>query len=136
MKVVLDTNILISALISRHGPPYRILNAWRRKKCALLTCPSQLEEVRRVSRYPKLRTVLRPHDVGEVVNRLEDVMLPEPAPLDHRLADPDDAWLLALAVAADARFLVTGDRRAGLLALGRIGNACILTANAFCAETL
>lgn len=136
MRLVLDTNALISALISRHGPPFRILTAWRRRKHELLTCPSQLEEVRRVSRYPELRAVLLPHDVGEVVNRLEAVMLPEPARLDHRLADPDDAWLLALAVAADARFLVTGDRRAGLLALGRIGNARILTANAFCAEAL
>lgn len=137
MRVVLDTNILLSTLISRHGPPFRILTAWRRGTCQLLTCPSQLVELRRVSRYPKLRAVLRPHDVGEVVNRLKEIMLPEPPPLDHHaLADPDDAWLLALALATEAQYLVTGDKRAGLLAMGRVGQARILTAREFCAAAL
>jgi len=57
-------------------------------------------------------------------------------PPTHATADPDDAWLLSLADAAQADFLVTGDRQSGLLPLKRIGTARILTAAAFCRDAL
>ena len=38
MKVVLDTNILISALISKTAPPHHIYQAWRDKRLTVLTC--------------------------------------------------------------------------------------------------
>ena len=60
------------------------------------------------------------------------------APVDrlpdgYEAADPHDAWLLALADVAGADYLVTGDKRSGLLARRRIGAARIVTAAAFCA---
>ncbi len=50
--------------------------------------------------------------------------------------DPDDAFLLAMALAADADYLVTGDRRAGLLQRGHIERTRIVTPAVFCAEVL
>ena len=54
MRVVLDTNILFSALISPHGAPDAIYRAWRTARFELVTSRAQLEEIRRASRYPKL----------------------------------------------------------------------------------
>jgi putative PIN family toxin of toxin-antitoxin system len=132
MRVVLDSNILFSALISPHGPPHRIFQAWREKRFELVTCSIQLEEIRRASRYPKFREMLKPHRVGRMVNDLQGALLIDGPPGDHEAADPHDTWLLGLADVARADYLVTGDKRAGLLSRIRVGNARILTAAAFC----
>ena len=61
MRVVLDSNVLLSALISPHGAPHRIHEAWRGRRFELVTCPTQLDEIRRASSYPRLRAILQPH---------------------------------------------------------------------------
>ena len=53
MKVVLDTGILIAALITVDTPPDKIYQAWKKKRFELFTTEWQLEEFRRVSRYPR-----------------------------------------------------------------------------------
>lgn len=131
MRVVLDTNILISALISHDSPPARIYRAWRIGEFELITAEIQLEEIRRASRYPKLRAVLEPHLVGKMVNRLHRATVIDHIPQLHDAADPNDSWLLSLADTSGADFLVTGDKRAGMLALGGIGRARIVTAALF-----
>nr|UVN18059.1 hypothetical protein pPsy0462a_00026 [Pseudomonas syringae] len=50
--------------------------------------------------------------------------------------DPDDTFLLAMAVTGEADYLVTGDRRAGLLQRGSIGRTRIVTPATFCADVL
>lgn len=50
MRVVLDTNILFSALISPHGPPAAIYRAWRLARFQLVTSRRQLDEIRRANR--------------------------------------------------------------------------------------
>jgi len=136
MRVVLDSNILLSALISPHGTPHRVYEAWRARRFELVTCATQLEELRRASRYPKLRDLLQPHRVGAMVNALAANAVPDPSLGEHQADDPDDAWLLALAEMYGADWLVTGDRRSGLLTRGRIGRAQIVTAAAFCQVVL
>ena len=64
MRVVLDSNVLFSALISPRGVPHRIYEAWRGRRFELVTCPTQLDEIRRASRYPKLRDLLQRVPVG------------------------------------------------------------------------
>jgi putative PIN family toxin of toxin-antitoxin system len=132
MRVVLDSNILLSALISPHGPPHRIYQAWQNRRFTLITAEVQLDEVRRASRYPKFRDVLQPHRVGRMLNNLRGAEIIDPLRGHDDLADPNDAWLLALAETGRANHLVTGDKRSGLLARGRAGTANILTAAAFC----
>lgn len=137
MRVVLDTNVLLAALISPYTPPDTIYRAWRDRRFELVTSTKQLEELRRVSRYPKLRRILPPHRIGAMVNNMQGAVvlerLPE-LPQDVELSDPDDAFLVATAIAGGAAWLVTGDRRAGLLQLGRVGGAAIVTPREFVRE--
>ena len=136
MRVVLDTNVLLSALISAHGPPDTIYRAWRAAHFEIVTSVAQLDELRRASRYPKFKAVLQPHRVGTMVNNLQRALVLERLPSDIEADDPFDAFLLAMAVAGDADFLVTGDHRAGMLRRGHIGRTRIVTPAAFCAEAL
>lgn len=136
MRVVLDTNVLLSALISPHGSPDVIYRAWRAARFDIVTSTTQLDELRRASRYPKFRSVLQPNRVGAMVNNLQRAIVLQHLPTDIEADDPFDAFLLAMAIAGAAEYLVTGDHRAGLLKLGHIGRARIVTPTAFCAEAL
>jgi putative PIN family toxin of toxin-antitoxin system len=132
MRVVLDSNVFLSALLSPKGPPHRIYEAWRRGRFDIATCGEQIEELRRASRYPKFRGILQPHRVGLMLNNLQRAEIFDHLPGGHEAADPHDAYLLALAVVSEAQFLVTGDKRAGLLERRSIGTARIVTAAVFC----
>lgn len=139
MRVILDTNVLLGALISPHGPPDAIYRAWRAARFELVTSAAQLDELRRVSRYPKLKTILPAHRVGTMVNNMQRAIVLEqlpPLPEGVDTTDPNDAFLLAMALGGEADYLVTGDRRAGLLQQGSIGRTRIVTPAVFCAEAL
>jgi len=139
MRVILDTNVLLGALISPHGSPDAIYRAWRAGRFELVTSAPQLDELRRVSRYPKLRTILPAHRVGTMVNNMQRaiVLAQLPQLTDGIEAnDPNDAFLLAMALGSEADYLVTGDRRAGLLQRGSVGRTRIVTPAVFCAEAL
>ncbi len=101
-----------------------------------MTSVAQLDELRRASRYPKFKTVLQPNRVGAMVNNLQRALVLERLSTDVEADDPFDAFLLAMAVAGEAEYLVTVDHRAGLLQRGHIGGTRILTQAAFCAEAL
>lgn len=139
MRVVLDTNVLLSALLSPHGWPDTIYRAWQKDRFDLVTSATQIDELRRASRYPKFKAVLQPHRVGTMVNNMRrsimlDVLPPLPEGIE--VNDPNDSFLLAMALAGEADYLVTGDQRAGLLQQGSLGRTRIVTPATFCAETL
>jgi uncharacterized protein len=136
MRVVLDTNILFSALISPHGFPDAIYRAWRAARFEVVTSRMQLDEIRRASRYPKFQSVLQPARVGVMVNNLQRALVLDRLDVEIEAADPDDAFLLAMAIVGDADYLVTGDRRAGLLQRGHIQRTRIVTPAVFCREAL
>ena len=99
----------------------------------------QLDELRRASRYPTFKAVLQPQRVGTMVNNLQRAVVLEHLPTGIEADDPNDAFLLAMAVASEAEYLVTGDHRAGLLQRGSIGRTRrtrIVTPAACCAEAL
>ncbi|MBL8237261.1 MAG: putative toxin-antitoxin system toxin component, PIN family [Bryobacterales bacterium] len=111
MRVVLDTNILISALITSVSPSAQVLALWRSRKFELLTCAQQLEEFARATRYPQVRARLVPALAGALLNRVRDrALVLENLPTLDLAPDPDDNYLLALAEAGEAQFLVTGDK--------------------------
>jgi hypothetical protein len=131
MRVVLDTNILLSALINRHGIPAQLIVAWREGRYDLLTSTEQLLELGGVARRPVLRARIIPSTVGRLIRdlrRLAEVLtrLPEV----DRLADPADNFLLAMVEAGAADYLVSGDRR-GVLDLGTHGVTQIIKAREF-----
>jgi predicted nucleic acid-binding protein len=101
MRVVLDSNIPLSALISRLGPPHAIYQAWRRRRFELVSATVQLDELRRASRYPKLRGILQPHRVGRMLNKMQGATVLTRLHGEPEAADPFDAWLLALADTAE-----------------------------------
>lgn len=136
MRVILDSNILFSALISPHTPPHRIYQAWNQKLFQLVTCDEQLEEIRSASRYPKFRTILQPHLVGAMLNNMKKSLVLSDLPSGYTTLDPNDAWLLALADKSEAHYLVTGDKKAGILSLAVIGQTQIVTAQDFCRKVL
>ena len=131
MRVVLDTGILIAALITRDTPPDQIYQAWRKRRFELVTSEWQLDEFRRVSRYPKLRKYLKPIEAGNLINGLRhQAMVLDTLPDVDLSGDPDDNPLLAMATAAEADYLVSGDKR-DVLSLKKVGKTRIVTARRF-----
>ncbi len=128
MRVVLDTNILLSALINRHGIPAQLIVAWRERRYDLLTSTEQLLELGGVARRPVLRARIIPSTVGRLIRdlrKLAEVLIRLPEV--ERSADPADNFLLAMAEAGAADYLVSGDRR-GVLDLGTHGVTQIIKA--------
>ena len=126
MRLILDTNVLLSALMSPASVSAQILSLWRDRKVEVLTAAEQIDEIARVTRYPRIRARLLPALAGRLVNRLRDVaIVVEKLPTVDRAPDPDDNYLLALAEVGQAQFLVTGDKP--LLSLKRHKSTRIVT---------
>ncbi len=113
MRVVLDTNVLVSALLRRESTPGRILSAVWGGDLDLVMSEPLVGELRRVLAYPKIRARLdaRAIDTGLFLDLLPffitsvdvtgvDVPLPR---------DADDHAVLATLVAAKADWLISGD---------------------------
>ena len=133
MRVVLDTNILVSALISPVGYPAAIYDAWEDGKFTLLTCAEHLDELRATLRKPRVAELIKPHKAGRLVNQIKKLAEEiSSLPRVKRSADPNDDFLLALSEAGKADYLVTGDK-SGLLSLGRHKATQIVSATSFAA---
>jgi putative PIN family toxin of toxin-antitoxin system len=128
MLVALDTNVLLSAILSPSGPPPSIHQAWRQKRFVLATCTDQIEEIRKASRYPRFRAALQPHRFAILINNLSRACVwTQPLPELHTA----DSFLLNHSEAVKADYLVTGDKRSHMLELKSIGGTSILTARRF-----
>ena len=128
MRLVIDTNVLISALITRNTPPDQLYQAWRDGRFVLVSCEQQLEEIRRVTRRAGVRLRLRPAQAGRMIKDVRSLAaMVEALPIVDVSPDPYDNYLLALAEAGQADALITGDKR-DVLALGRHGGTLIMTA--------
>ena len=119
MKVVLDTNILVSGLMYPASTPGRIIAAWSEAQFDVVSSHEQIAEIGRVLGYPKIRRILQWNDqrIEQFIKQLYvrvEVAEPETADVEA-LRDPDDAPILGALAAADADLIVTGDR--DLLAL-------------------
>jgi putative PIN family toxin of toxin-antitoxin system len=94
----------------------------------LISSEDQLEEFRRVKRYPRLRKWFQPAAAGTMLNEIRGLAeLAGPLPAVDVSADPSDNFLLAMAEAGKADYLVIGDGR-HLLNLKRHRGTHIVTA--------
>ena len=132
MIVIIDTNVLLSALHPESGGPAKVLEGWYAGRFRLATSREQIAEFKRAAGYVQLRKILPRHAIGRVVNRLGQAEL-----LLRRLRrigdspDPGDDFLLAMAAASGADYLVTGD--IALLGLQRIAVTGIVSVRRFAA---
>ena len=111
MRAVLDTNVLISALLSSTGSPARALLAWQQGHFELIVSPQLLAEMKRALAYPKLRRRIPADEAESVIEWLgrAATVAPDPkTPPPVHSADPADDYLLALA-AIERAMLVSGD---------------------------
>lgn len=120
MRVVLDTNTLVSGIISPGGPPRRLLDGARMQAFELHSSAILLAELLDVLSRDKFARRLEaagltPQGIVADLRRLASLVAPTDVPRVI-LADPDDDHVLACAIAARAELLVSGDRH--LLDLG------------------
>jgi putative PIN family toxin of toxin-antitoxin system len=117
LRVVLDVNVLVSALLSRAGAPRRLIALWLEGAFELVVSEELLAELGRAVAYRKLREHISSEDAADFIAILRATasMLADAEHPDHISRDPGDDYLLALAKAS-ASVLVSGDRDLLLLA--------------------
>jgi len=131
LRLIVDSNVLISALLSRSSLPAHLIALWREGRFDLLMSTEQIDELTRVTRYPKIRERLVPALAGRLINELRDLaIMLEALPRVTASPDPHDNYLLAMAEAGSADFLVTGDKQ-DLLVLDIHHGTRIMTVRAF-----
>ena len=127
LRVVLDTNVLVSAIILQ-GRISGIADLWRMGQITPVLSRETFDEFRRVLEYPKF--VLSKSEIQEI---LQQEILPffevieRVDPVTGVCRDADDDKFLACAASAKVSFLVSGDK--DLCSLGKFGKVRILTAD-------
>lgn len=133
ISAVLDTNVLVSGLISEQGPPRRIVDAWLEGRFALITSLYQAAELNHVLSYPRIAQRLRLKD--EELEALLAALLSEAKVVPGRLQlpgvtrDPKDDAIVACAREGGAAYVVSGDR--DLLELGEHKGVRVVTPRQF-----
>lgn len=113
-KVVIDTNLFISAII-KGGSPYKLLKAWQEEKFILITCGSLFDELVSVLNRKKIysKYQIKPSEIKQLTDSLQlnaafiDPTKISDLPVHSR--DPKDDGLLACSLGAKADYLITGD---------------------------
>lgn len=127
MRMVLDTNVFVSALINPGGLPDQLLQHWEAGEYTLVTSNKQLDEVERVLAYEKLRRFIRPEHAARLVANLRRLAnFAEGLPHVDASTDSSDNVILATAIAGCASHLVTGDK-GDLLSLKQVEGVRIIT---------
>ena len=135
MRVVLDANVLISAVISPRGNPAQILRLWEREEFELVVSLPILEELERVIHYPRIQE--RYNLSEEYVEQFLQLISANAIMVDPSMElavienDPSDNRYLECALAAGASYIVTGDDH--LLSLKEYRGVVILNPAGFLA---
>ena len=128
MRVVLDTNILIGALITRGTPPDRLYRAWLRGEIELVTSTAQLAEMADVLARPRIRRLI---DADEATAIIENIgaraLVLDTLPDVDLSPDPSDNPILAAAIVGKADLVVSGDKK-HVLSVGSVRGIPVVTA--------
>ena len=132
-RAVIDTNVLVSALISPAGTPAKVLDLWRDRRFVLLISEPILGELARVLAQPRLRRRygLNPSRVRRLLRGLRQfgIVVEHDEGVSGVVRDAQDQKFVDCAVAGRADYLVTGDD--DLLSLGEHGSIRIVSPAAF-----
>ena len=131
MRAVIDTNILLSALIFSGGKVAIFRQLWQEDRFQPLVSKLTAIELIRVLAYPKfkLTPIEREDLLADYLPFCETVKMPIELPHIPPCRDPNDEPFLHLAIVGAADYLVTGDR--DLLTLADVFNCPIVTAERF-----
>ncbi len=133
LRAVLDTNVIVSALIRPEGPPGQVLARLVDDAFVLVLSPALVDELRHSLRRPRVRKYvdLPGREIEARIAQLETLADPVAGKLQLKVAvrDPGDLMVLAAAVEGRADHVVTGD--ADLLTLGEHQGIAIVTPRAF-----
>jgi putative PIN family toxin of toxin-antitoxin system len=136
VRVVLDTNVVLSALVFAGGPARQIRQAWQRGDFLPLASTATVKELVRVLAYPKFRLSYREQEelLADYLPYVQTVRIPNPPPRVPECRDVMDLPFMQLAVEGKAQVLVSGDR--DLLAIAdefqRCSNCPIWPLERFC----
>ena len=128
MRLVVDTNVFVSGVFFG-GPPYDILEAWRRRTVELVASPEILDEYRATGE--ELSIEYAGVDLAPWLGLLKArATVIEAPPLEHQVCtDPDDDKFLACALAGRVRFVATGDK--ALLRVSGYSGVTVMTPRHF-----
>lgn len=136
VRVVLDTNVVLSALVFGGGAAGRVRRAWQQGELLPLASTASVQELVRVLAYPKFRLSHAEQEelLADYLPYTQTVRIPQPPPAVPECRDALDAPFMHLAMAGKAQVLVSGDR--DLLAIAadfaQVSRCPILTIDAFC----
>lgn len=135
VRVVLDTSVVVSALVFSQGPTARLRQAWLQGRCVPLVSTATAQELMRVLAYPKfgLDAAEREELLADYLPWTQAVTVPSPSPDVPASRDAHDLPFLHLAQAGGATALITGDK--DLLALSGQTPYAILGCEAWLAMT-
>lgn len=135
-RVVLDTNVILSAILFARGTTAQLRAAWQAGRCLPLVSARTAQELVRVLAYPKFKLDQADQEelLADYLPYTEVVAIPEPPPAVPDCRDPFDLPFLHLAVTGKALALVTGD--ADLLSIARVGRCPIIRLDAFLSSGL
>ena len=114
MKIVLDTNVLLSGLMAPEGAPGRIVKAWFDARFDVVMSVEQLGEIARTLRYPKIQRKLA-WDEQRIEQFIRQLYIRAEVIESHATSvevprDPKDTPILATLIVSGADVLVSGDR--------------------------
>jgi putative PIN family toxin of toxin-antitoxin system len=135
-RIVVDTNVIVSAIINPKGKPAAVLDAVVGGELLLVVSDAILEEVQHVFSYTKVEKLLNKHgvtqrEINTLLETLSDISFFVPGKLELNIveSDPEDNKFIACAVEGNADFLVSGDHH--LIELNKYENIQILTPTDF-----
>lgn len=136
-RVVLDTNVVLSALVFGGGWRARVREGWQGGRFVPLASTATALELVRALAYPKFRLGAAEQEqlLGDYLPWVQVVHIHDPLPVVPICRDPLDAPFLHLAIAGKAQALVSGDRDLLVLA-GATGLCPVLRVPAFCEQVL
>jgi putative PIN family toxin of toxin-antitoxin system len=127
VRILLDTNVIISGLLSGASPPGKLLQGWLDGKYELVTSQVQLDELQRALGYERLRERISLEQGRDFLENIEvaAIVVSSVGQVDFS-SDPDDNLILATAIAARADLIVSGDKP-GMLSLSEVEGIRIVT---------
>ena len=135
-RVVLDTNVVVSALVFRSGLAGQVRQAWHRAGVLPLASAVTVQELVRVLAYPKFRLSQAEQDelLADYLPYAQTVRIPKPPPTVPNCRDVQDLPFMHLAVTGKAKVLVTGDLDLLAIAseLEQASGCLVVSVDAFC----